>query len=196
VTLSFAVVEAVETMDEDKTQAKALFFQYACRSFFMAHDGVWDQYKAFGVSEEEEQAWRREAIAYWLDRLSVEELTAVNRLQDAGAGEALPRLIELSSTGGDFARLWYANAIWQIANSGESVSAQMRGQARQVAVDLWKSLLPQPPGSSRTQQREAWPGPTDLTVVDGDGYVVNYARRMLAQAHQGVLRSLADDALE
>lgn len=191
-----AVAEAFETMDESKTQAKALFFQYACNGFFMAHDGVWDQYQAFGISEEEEQVWRREYIAYWVERLSVEEFTAVDKLRDAGAGEALPRLIELSNTGGDFARLWYANAIWHLANSGEGVSAKMRGQARQVAVELWKSLLPESPEGSLRHQREAWPSPTDLTVVDGDGYVVNYARRMLAQAYQGVLKSRGENALE
>jgi hypothetical protein len=70
--------------------------------FFIDHDGRDTEYAAYGISKEEEAEWRKEYIALWVSRLSAEDLTAVNRLCDAWAVEALPNLMKHSDEGDDF----------------------------------------------------------------------------------------------
>ncbi len=97
-------------MNQSEEPAKKMFFDYACNTFFMAHDGVLEGYKLFGISEAQEAEWRREYIAFWTSQLSTDDLTAVDQLRNAWAGEALPDLIRVADTGDGYAKLWYANA--------------------------------------------------------------------------------------
>jgi hypothetical protein len=124
---------------KDEADAKRMFFEYACNSFFMSHDGVYEEFKRYGISEAQEKEWRREYIVQWIGRLEVDDLTPVNRLHDAWASEALPALIEMASKGDSYAKLWYANAIWHLAN-GSDCSMILRWKARKAAIDLWQLL--------------------------------------------------------
>ena len=48
---------------KDEADAKRMFFDYACNSFFMSHDGVYEEYKRYGISEAQEKERCREYIA-------------------------------------------------------------------------------------------------------------------------------------
>ena len=98
---------------KDEVDVRRIFFDYACNGFFMAHDGVYEEYKRYGISEAQEKEWRREYVALWVSRLEIDDLMPVDRLRDAWAGEALPALMEMADRGDSYAKLWYANAIWQ-----------------------------------------------------------------------------------
>jgi hypothetical protein len=126
-------------MKDEEADAKHMYFEYACRTFFMANDGVYDEYMKFGISEAQEKEWRREYIALWVSRLEIDDLTPVDQLRNAWAGEALPALIEMADKGDSYSKLWYATAIWQLAN-GTNIDMTLRWRARKVAVDLWQSL--------------------------------------------------------
>ena len=102
--------------------------------------GLGEEYKKYGISENQEQEWYREYIEFWVNQLSVDDLTPVNRLSDAWAGEALPDLIKMADQGDSYAKLWYANAIWDIAK-GVSVSGSLRRQARNTSINLWQSIV-------------------------------------------------------
>ncbi len=98
-------------MDNKLKKAKNIFFDHACNRFFMDRNGVSQDYDRYGATKTQEAEWRQEYISMWVSRLSVDDLTAVRRLEDAWATEALPDLIRMADTGDS-----YANAIWEIAN--------------------------------------------------------------------------------
>jgi hypothetical protein len=123
----------------DEADAKRMFFDYACNTFFMLHDGDYEEYKEYGISEAQEKGWRREYIALWVSRLEVDDLTPVDRLRNAWASEALPALIKMADKGDGYAKLWYANAVWHLAD-GSNCDMALRQEARKAAVGLWQSL--------------------------------------------------------
>src|SRR5689334_17771482 len=140
---------------ELEAEAKAMFFSYACHTFFMAHDSaaIYERYKAFGISEALEQAWRREFIAHWVSRLSTDDMTAVNWLRDADADEALPDLLGIAGNGDSYARLWFANAIWHIAERAR-LPASLSDQVARTTVNLWLSAANGPVELS--EQHRQW----------------------------------------
>jgi hypothetical protein len=175
------ILSGVPAMNPSEQQAKEMYFEYACNAFYMDHDGVYQQYKSFGISEAQEAAWRREYIVFWIDRLSTDDLTAVNKLRDAWASEALPELIKIADTGDDYAALWYANAIWRLA-CGTTISTAMQGLAIQTATRLWQSLTQRPIKISASHQALIAPYMWALKASTPQEYVRNYARGQLAEA--------------
>jgi hypothetical protein len=168
-------------MSDNKEKAKKIFFDYACNTFYMAHDGELEEYKKIGVSAAQEAEWRREYISFWVSQLSIDDLTAVNRLGETWAGEALPDLIKMAGQGDGYAKLWYANAIWKLAN-GASISATMRDQAIKTAINLWQSLVQRPIELSDNHKAEISPNMKPLDASTPEEYVLNYAKRKLAEA--------------
>jgi hypothetical protein len=168
-------------MNPSEQQAREMFFEYACNTFYMAHDGVFQEYRSFRISQAQEAAWRREFVLFWIDRLSTDDLTAVNKLRDAWAGEALPDLIKIADTGDDYTKLWFANAIWHLAN-GANISTATRQQATQTAVRLWQSLAQRPIRISASHHTLIVPYMWALKASTPEEYVQNYAREQLAEA--------------
>ncbi|MDY0020665.1 MAG: hypothetical protein RBT47_11765 [Anaerolineae bacterium] len=173
-------------MDTGKEEAKKLFFEFACNHFYMDHDGMGETYAQFDVSEAEEAQWRQEYIALWVSRLSTEDLTAVNSLTSAWAGEALPALIAMADKGDSYARLWYANALWDLA-TGISTAAETHEQAIQTAVRLWRSLSQGPIELSESHRAMITPSSMNyLEAATPEEYVRNYAKRRLLRFVPGV----------
>lgn len=168
-------------IDVNTQQAKQMFLEYACNIFFMAHDGVYEEYKSFGISQEQETDWRREFVSFWVERLSTDDFTAVNQLSNARAFEALPELMQVADTGDDYARLWYANAIYQLA-SGVSVASAMQAQATDMALGLWQTLTQRPIEISDAHKVQILPNMKWLEASTPEEYVRNYARRNLENA--------------
>jgi hypothetical protein len=129
--------------DEYLQRAKEIFFNYSCNHFFLDRDVDANEYRRYDISNEQEKKWTREYTEYWIGKLSVDDFQAVNRLNAASAGEALPEMSRISELGDSFTKLWYANAIWDIACSG-IMSPIMRERARRKSIYLWQSLLKGP----------------------------------------------------
>ena len=171
-------------MDAGKEEAKKLFFEFACNHFYMDHDRMGETYAQFDVSEAEEAQWRQEYIALWVSRLSTEDLTAVNSLTSAWAGGALPALIAMADKGDGYARLWYANALWDLATHC-TLADDIRRQAIQTAVELWKSLIRGPIELSEGHRATIAPSLKYLEAATPEEYVRNYAKRRLPAQYQG-----------
>ncbi|CAG0934793.1 hypothetical protein TFLX_03669 [Thermoflexales bacterium] len=159
-----------------------MFFDYACNTFFMSHDGVYEDYKCYDISDAQEKEWRREYIALWISRLGVDDLTHVDRLCDAWADEALPALMEMAAKGDSYAKLWYANAIWQLAD-GSSCDMLVRWKARRVANALWQSLLTEDIELTESHKVHIASLLPALQSSAPDEYIQRYARQRLESMH-------------
>jgi hypothetical protein len=168
-------------MSNDKEKAKRMFFEYACNTFFMNNDGVLNDYLKFGISPTQEKEWRQEYISFWVNQLSVDDLTAVDKLRDAEAGESLPNLMSIASEGDGYAKLWYANAIWQLADRA-NISTELRNQARLVAINLWQFLIEQKFDITEDHKSKITPYLRALDASTPEEYVINYARHRITEA--------------
>jgi hypothetical protein len=129
--------------DENFQRAKEIYFQYSCNHSHLDFGDDVDEYNSYGITSEQEKNWTLEYISYWISQLSVDDLKAVDLLSRIRAEESLPELFRMALIGDSFARLTFANAIWDIAN-GWKISPTMRELAKQKAIFLWQSLLDNP----------------------------------------------------
>lgn len=130
-------------------RAKELYTFYSGNTFHMDRDGVYDEYVQFGVSLEQEAAWRAELIALWTTRLSPHDFEPILRLWHLRAKEALPSLIDLADQGDDHIRLVRANAMWAIAVCSDSLYAteavfETKSLAMHTALRVWRSIAEAP----------------------------------------------------
>ena len=124
-------------------RAKEIYFHYSCNDFFLNTGDDVKEYRKYNISIAQENNWRREYIRNWIGKLSIDDFQAMNNLKTAGAGEALPELIKISKMGDSLAKLWFADAIWEIALNG-GMSPILQNYARQQSILLWKSLINKP----------------------------------------------------
>jgi inosine-uridine nucleoside N-ribohydrolase len=128
-----------------RDSAKSLFFEHLGSKFGMSHNGVLDEYEYYGISEAQEAEWRKELIAHLVSRLSPYDVTAAVRLCAMYADEALPDVLRFADKGDSYARLIYANVLWDIATfAGASASRRVVKQACETAVRLWHELVQGP----------------------------------------------------
>lgn len=166
---------------DDLAEAKQLFFYYACNHFFMDHDGAGERYRKFSVSPAQEKEWRQEYIAFWLSKLSTDDLEPLDKLGDAWAHEVLPQLIALADKGDGYAKLWFANTIWQLTQSGET-PRELIEQGRDLALNLWRSLVDKPVVLSQSHSEKITPlAQQALGASTPKEYITNYAKRKLAE---------------
>ncbi len=192
--------------DNDLQRAKEIFFRYACNHFHLDREVDAEEYKKFDISNEQEKTWTREYVSHWISQLSVDDLHALNCLRDSYADEALPELFRLSALGDSFAKLSFANTIWDIAHGG-MMSPILRERARRKAVSLWQSLLENPVEFTNEHRRivsEIVENQTHLEksiqiarenrglpqrlslmtsqTITPDDYILNYAKNKLVEA--------------
>lgn len=170
-------------MDDRTARAKELFFSYACNRFFMVREGVEDEYRQYGIGEGQEAEWRKEYIALWVGQLSVDDMKALNQLGYAWAGEALPELIDMSDKGDSYAKLWYANAIYDLA-LGAELSPERRQEGVKVAIELWRSVVNGPIQLTESHRAVIRPSMQYLSASTPEEYVLNYAKSKLSQAKE------------
>lgn len=168
-------------MTEDLEKAKKLFFDYSCNKFFMARDGADSEYKTYGATKEHEDEWRKEYIAYWKVRLSIDDLEAVNQLNYAWAVEAMPELIKMCNQAEGYAKLWYSNAIWELSKS-KQLPENVRRQAIETSIKGWESLVMGNFSIPEHFQKKIIPNLRPLGATTPEEYVINYATRQLEEA--------------
>ena len=135
----FGKAESSPPSAETLEKAKKIFFEYSCSGLEMARNEV--NFSQYHISREQEAAWRKEFIAYWRSRLSTEDLTAVQKLREADAVEAIPDLIAMADQGDSYAKLRVAEALSSI---GYMANRSLRKQAEAVARTTARSLLDHP----------------------------------------------------
>ena len=165
-------------MDNENAEAKKMFFDYCCNHFFMMHNGESDKYRKYRISKRQEKLWRKEFIAYWVGRLDPNDLTALHHLKDAGAIEVLPEIIVQADKGDGYAKLWYADAIWWIADIPWYFK---RKPALDTAIKLWKSLVEKPFEITKAHKAEISGYLNILGLKTPEEYIVTIAKRNLSE---------------
>ncbi|HET9906928.1 MAG TPA: hypothetical protein VFQ23_09810 [Anaerolineales bacterium] len=162
-------------------KAKNLFFNYSCSRFFMSRDGADYEYDQYGVTAEQEAIWRKEYIDFWTSRLSVDDLEALNNLDHAWAIEAIPDLIKICGQAEGYAKLQYADSIWQLSKSSK-LQGDIRKQAIETSIAAWESLLTgnfNIPEQFRKKIISLMPR---IEATTAENYVINSAKRQLEEA--------------
>ena len=168
-------------MSNNRHRAKEIYFYYACNHFFLDRDGDSDEYKSFSVTAREEQEWRKEYIEIWINKLSVDDLHPIDRLRDAGVNEALPVMIKMADKGDSFSKLWFANAMYDMAR-WMIFSPILRFRAMSKAKNLWKQLSQNSIELTEAHRKEITRGTMRaLSAADAEEYIRNYARRKLEE---------------
>lgn len=119
-------------MTENLEKAKKLFFDNSCSPYFMARDGADSEFRRYGGTKELEEEWRKEYIATCLSNLSLDNFDALHKLNHAWGVEALPGLSQMCNRAEGYAKLEYADVIWQLAKSS-TLDEGIRQQARKIS---------------------------------------------------------------
>jgi hypothetical protein len=176
--------------EDDRQKARRVFFSYACNHFHLDRDGMLPEYEKLGVTAQDEQEWRREFVEHWTARLSVDDMTPLERLDLADAHEALPRLMAMAEKGDSFARLWFANVIWHLASSmGQTAYLQPRREqqrrirdakrAGKCAVRLYRSIISTKTWVTEEHRDYVAPYLAYFDATTAEEYILAYAARKL-----------------
>jgi hypothetical protein len=165
-------------MNNENAEAKKMFFDYCCNHFFMNHNDELDKYRKYRISKRQEKLWCKEFNAYWISRLTPNDLTALHQLENAGAIEALPEIISQADKGDGYAKLRYADAIWWIADIPWYFKRKL---ALDTAIRLWKSLVEKPFEITEAHRAEISGYLDFLKLKTPEEYVVTFAKRNLRE---------------
>lgn len=143
---SHSILSRGSVVDGMNERAKELYTIYDGSTFHMGREGVYDEYKRYNVSLEQEAEWRAELVALWISRLSPHDFEPVFRLWQLCAKEALLPLLDFADQGDDHIRLVRANALWAIAVCYDSRYAiqstpEIERLAMRAAIHVWKSIV-------------------------------------------------------
>jgi hypothetical protein len=159
--------------------AKELFWEFACNHFFIAHDGMMDEYlKLGGKNPEEEKIWRAEYIEYWINNFAQDELLALRKLGDATAVEALARLTNYHTFRDDWIKFWYAFYILELSNASQE--KQQKQHAQNKADRLLRELIRE--DLSILPEHRAWlskEAQEALSAATAEEYIKHYALTLL-----------------
>lgn len=161
------------------TEAKRLFFSYACNHFYMSRDGVEKKYKEFSVPRNMEIEWKNEYIKHHLSNLNGNNLEALSSLQNCHAHEALPDIITCSLEGESFEMLWFAITLFHMSDGQKS---EIHKKAKTKAIEICKHLINNPifitPQCKKQINKSSLNALKAKTHVE---YVLNYANNLIKQ---------------
>ena len=158
---------SAETLEE----AKKIFFEYSCNGLYMAQNDV--HFSKYRISKEQEAAWRNEFITYWRSQLSTDDLTAVQKLREAQAVEALPDLLAMVNQGDSYTRLRIAEALAAIGYLSKDKSLGKQSQV--TAVRLAQSILDRPVQVSERHKIEI----EHLGSSNPEDYIITFAKNVV-----------------
>lgn len=181
-------------VQENMNRAKEMFWQYACNHFFIAHDGVHEEYAKLGGGDKEAEAiWRAEFISDQLSKLSVHDFDPLQQLRNANAGEAIPGLLEIHDYGDDYSRFWYAFTLHDLARY-ESATKTNKKRALSKALDLWNEIIKSPKGISEVNRAQVGDFMLEnLEAKTAEGYVKNYTESKLRELKGTTIKGAANE---
>jgi len=164
----------------ERARAKEIFFKYCCNSFFLHREDDGEEYDSYNVATEEERLWRQEFIRHGKSRLTEEDfLRALACLRTTHAGEVLPEVLAAADEAADgFAKLWFANTIWELAPA-VIVTPALREQAVRKAATMWRELVEKPFELSDYHRQAIAQSLAAFGVSTEEEYIRKYARNML-----------------
>ncbi|MFT3895318.1 MAG: hypothetical protein QM730_27145 [Anaerolineales bacterium] len=143
--------EGLPPSAETLAEAKKVFFEYSCNGLYMAQNDV--NFSQYRISKAQQVEWRNEFIAHWRSQLSTEDLTAIQKLRDAQATEAIPDLLTMVGKGDSYAQLRIAEALWALSYLVNNDKA-LKKQAKATAIQLAQSILNNPIQASESHKLE------------------------------------------
>ena len=177
---SKAQKEVPPLSDEEREQAKKIFFEYSCNEFNMARDG--ENFGKYRISEEQKTEWRKEFIAYWTSKLSIDDLTAISKLSQAEAIECVPDLLSVAEKGDSYAKLMIAGAI-KSASSKYGIDKNLRKQTQESVIKLSESIVGSQIQLSEKHKKEILAfHPSILGTLTPEEYVLKVAKFVLSEA--------------
>ncbi len=179
---SKAPKEVPPLSDEEIEQAKKIFFEYSCNEMEAARDG--NSIGKYRISEEQKAEWRKEFIAYWISKLSVDDLEAVIRLTGASPLEAIPDLLGIVENGDSYAKLMITGAI-QAASSNHGIDKNLRKQTLDRVIKLYESIVENQIQLSEKHRKEILAfHPSILNDLTPEEYVLKVAKFVLSEARK------------
>jgi len=156
--------------------AKKIFFDFACNYYYMQHDGVYEEYKKYNITDEQEKDWRREYIEFWVIKLSVEDTLPLRRLMDADAQELIPALVNMANNGDSYTKYWCAKAILDFS-MGKKVFTE---QLKETIHSLLKPLAEKPITISKQNKTKiTFSSMLLFGVFTPESYIRKYAKLQL-----------------
>jgi hypothetical protein len=160
--------------------AKKIFFEYSCNHYYMSREAV--DFNKYHISKEQENEWRNEFIAYWISKLSIDDLAAVHRLEGSDAIEAVPDLIAIADKGDSYVKLWIASAIWSISFKND-IDTTLQKQTLDIAIKLLESIVENQVLLSEYHRNEIpIVGMKNFGASTPEEYIINFAKRKLENA--------------
>jgi hypothetical protein len=165
--------EDVNTPPSAETLAKAkkIFFEYSCNGLYMAQNDV--NFSQYHIGKAQQTEWRNEFIAYWRRQLSTEDLTAIQKLRDANAVEAIPDLLAMMEQGDSYARLRVAETLWALSYWVKD--GTLRKQTNAAARKMAQSILEHPILASEGHKLEM----AKLGGADPKEYIALFAQKVV-----------------
>jgi hypothetical protein len=171
--------EAQAVSDEERAQAKKIFFEYSCNEFNMAREG--ENFGKYRISDEQKAQWRKEFIAYWTSKLSVDDLEAVIRLSPVEAIESVPDLLDIAKQGDSYAKVMIAGAI-RSAGLKYGIDKNLRKQTLDIASTLCESIVEGQIQLSENHRKQILAfHPTILGTLTPEEYVLKVAKSVLSE---------------
>ena len=164
--------------EKELEEAKKMFLHYGCNHFYMMKEGASKEYEKYHVGKKQEKIWHDEYIAHWLEKLSVDDLTALWSLKNSWTQDVIPTLIGMADKGDSYAKFWFADTILWI--SGNQMVANKQG--KQAAIELFKSIVQGPVVISEQHRQEV--DQSTMNALDAstpEEYLINYSRRKLTE---------------
>ena len=152
---------------ETLEKAKKIFFEYSCNGLYMAQNDV--HFEQYHISYAQQTEWRNEFVAYWRSQLSTEDLTAIQKLRDAYAVEAIPDMLSMTDQGDSYARLRIAEGLWVLSYWVKD--RKLRKQTSATARKMAQSILDRPIEVSESHRIEI----ASLGGTDPKEYVILFA---------------------
>lgn len=132
--------------DDRLGRAKAIFRHYLGSKHQMSRDAVDREYASYTVTAEQEARWRNELIEELANQLSPNEVEALISLRFMDATEVIPRLLELAPLGDTYARLQYADALWEMSRRCPwKFRPELLERSKNAAIERWQSIATSPP---------------------------------------------------
>jgi len=166
--------------DEEREQAKKIFFDYSCNEFNMIRDG--EDFSKYHISDEQKTEWRKEFITEWTGKLSIDNLTAVTKLSQAEAIEAVPDLVGIAEHGDSYAKIMIASAI-KSAGSKHGIDKNLRKQTLDSVIKLSESIVGSPIQLSENHRKQILAfHPSVLNNKTPEEYVEDLAKFVLRES--------------
>jgi hypothetical protein len=166
-------------MKQEIIEAKKMYFYYCGNHIYMMNNGDFEKYSGFRITNRQENRWRRELIAQEVSKLDPNDLTALHNLKTLGAIEVITKILRYSDKGDGYAKLWYGEAIWQIADN--PFHPLLRIKLFKMARNLWQSLIESPFEITEEHRKEITSALIILGLKSPEEYIITFAQRYLKE---------------